>query len=212
MAKIERKTQKIFGENANLDQIAVFGTMKTGTPVYSRNIDALQSAAYTQGWDAGILDDKAPYKEEMNGVQYGLSSQIAYIFQEGIPEYDAGTTYYQNSIVRQTGTFKLFGSLVNDNTGHALTETSYWVELVDLNNTVQVRVVVETYKVGARWYRLYDDNWCEQGGSNNAGEVTLSKNFVDDSYTVLALGYSNKTTSKFNLTVSGDWMAAGYVA
>lgn len=212
MAKIQRKTQKIFAGNANGDQIAVFGTMKTGTPDWSSDVEELQSVAYSQGWSDAILNDKAPYLEEMNGVQYGLSYQIAYMLEAGIPEYDSNTEYNQTDIVREPGTYKLYGSLQDEQSGHALTETSYWLPLLDLGNTVQVRVVVETYKSGARWYRLYDDNWCEQGGTNTAGSIAFSKAFVDTNYTLLAQSYSNKATSSFTLGTSGDWMAVGYIA
>lgn len=100
MARIPRKTQKVFCENANAGQIAIFGTMKTGTPQYSTDLDSLQSAEYGLGWDDAILSDKAPYLEEMNGVQYGFSSQLAYLLQQGMAcEYDAGTTYYKGSTV-----------------------------------------------------------------------------------------------------------------
>ena len=64
MATLTRQPQKVFAGNADADQLAVFGTMKTGTPVYSSNIATLQSTAYTEGWDEAILDDKAPYVEE----------------------------------------------------------------------------------------------------------------------------------------------------
>ena len=66
MATLSRKTQKVFAVNANADQIVVMGTMKTGTPVYSTDIQTLQSAEYQLGWSSAILNDKAPYLEETN--------------------------------------------------------------------------------------------------------------------------------------------------
>lgn len=100
MPKIQRKPQKIFAGSASGDQIAAFGTMKTGTPVYSNDIETLQPADYSQGWTEAILNDKAPYLEEMNGVQYGLSTQIAYLLQQGLAcEWDSSTEYYKGSIV-----------------------------------------------------------------------------------------------------------------
>lgn len=129
MAKIQRKAQKIFAGNANASMIAVFGSMKTGTPVYSSDVETLQSTAYGLGWDDALLSDKAPYLEEMNGVQYGLSSQIAYLLQEGISEYDSNTTYYKNSVVKdpnESNEVALYRSLTNDNTGNPLTDTVNW--------------------------------------------------------------------------------------
>ena len=132
MAKLQRKTQKVFCSSANADQIAVFGSMKTGTPVYSSDVETLQSAEYLQGWDDAILSDKAPYMEEMNGVQFGLSYQIAYLLQEGAPEYDANTEYSGTSIVKTVNGNELvfYRSLLDGNIGHALTDTTYWTPAV----------------------------------------------------------------------------------
>lgn len=142
MAKLQRKTQKIFAGGANADQIAVFGTMKTGTPEYSTDVETLQSEEYSDGWSEAILEDKAPYLEEMNGVQYGLSYQTAYILQEGIPEYDAGTNYSNTAIVKEIvdGTPFLYVSQVADNLGHVLSDITYWkpYKLGELRNIGEV--------------------------------------------------------------------------
>lgn len=127
MPKIERKTQKIFGGNAESDQLAVFGSMITGTPVYNDDIETLQSEAYTEGWKAAVAANEAPFMEEMNGVQYGFSKQLAYLFQQGIPEWDAGTTYYLNSFCQVGGV--IYKSKLDENINHSPgddTEEIYW--------------------------------------------------------------------------------------
>lgn len=133
MPKIQRKTQKIFCNSADNDQIAVFGSMATGTPVYSNDVEQLQSnEAYEIGWDAATLEDKAPFMEEMNGMQYGITKQLAYYFQEGIPEYDAGTTYYIGSIVKVLEDNKpvLYTSLTDENLGNnPVTDVTNWERL-----------------------------------------------------------------------------------
>lgn len=128
MAKLLRRTQKVFASQANADQIAVFGSMKTGTPDYSSDVEELQSAEYLQGWQDAILGDKAPYLEEMNGVQYGLSYQAAYMLQEGIPEYDVNTNYSDTAIVKSVnnGIITLYASLSSDNIGNPLSDTTNW--------------------------------------------------------------------------------------
>ena len=124
MARLTRQPQKIFAGAANADQIAVMGSMKTGTPDYSTDLDSLQSSAYPNGWSDAILNDKAPFLEEMNGVQYGFSYQISYLLQQGISvEWDATTTYYQGSVVAVIDTsdgvkISLYISLTNNNTGN----------------------------------------------------------------------------------------------
>ena len=133
MPKIERKTQKVFAGQANSDELAVFGSMKTGTPVYTNDIEQLQSnEAYTQGWQDALVADKAPFLEEMNGIQYGLSKQIAYTLQEGWAEYDAGTTYYKGSVVKSLNEESIpvvYYSITDDNTGNPLTDNTNWAVL-----------------------------------------------------------------------------------
>lgn len=127
MPKIERKTQKIFAGNAATDELAVFGSMITGTPVYNDDIEALQSEAYTEGWKAAVAANEAPFMEEMNAVQYGFSKQLAYLFQQGIPEWDAGTTYYLNSFCQVGGV--IYKSKLDENINHSPgddTEEMYW--------------------------------------------------------------------------------------
>lgn len=130
MPKIERKTQKIFGGNAESDQLAVFGSMITGTPVYNDDIETLQSEAYTEGWQVAVAANEAPFMEEMNGVQYGFSKQLAYLFQQGIPEWDAGTTYYLNSFCQVGGV--IYKSMQDENINHSPADDSegtYWTPL-----------------------------------------------------------------------------------
>ena len=135
MAPLTRQTQKVFAGNASVDMLAVFGTMKTGTPQYSSNIETLQSTTYSQGWSDAILDDKAPYLEEMNAVQYGLSYQLAYILQEGAFEYDAGTEYSSTSLVKviNGNKLELYHSLQDNNIGNPITNPTYW-EKVQLSD------------------------------------------------------------------------------
>lgn len=125
MAKIERQTQKIFGNNAPNDDLAVFGSFKAGNPIYTDNIEDLQSDAYEQGWSAALAANEAPFMEEMNGVQYGFSKQLAYLFQQGIPEWEINTTYYLNSFVQVEGV--IFKSLQDNNIGNEPQQGSeYW--------------------------------------------------------------------------------------
>lgn len=130
MTKIERKTQKIFAGNADTDELAVFGSMISGTPVYNDDIEALQSEAYTEGWKAAVAANEAPFMEEMNAVQYGFSKQLAYLFQQGIAEWDAGTTYYLNSFCQVGGV--IYKSMQDENINHSPaddTEGTYWSPL-----------------------------------------------------------------------------------
>lgn len=117
MAKLTRQQQQIFAGQAPSDMIAAFGTTQTGTPVYSTDLSTLQTTNYQQGWQDAVIADKAPFLEEMNGVQYGLSYQIAYNHQMGIPEWLNTQVYYKNS--RAMGSDgNIYKSLTDDNVGN----------------------------------------------------------------------------------------------
>ncbi len=129
MTKIQRTTQKIFGSNAPADDIAALGSFKTGTPIYTDNIATLQNETFEEGYSAALVANEAPFMEEQNSIPYVLSKQLAYNFQEGIPEYDTGTTYYIGSIIKtldNDNTPVLYYSLIDNNTNNPLTDGTKW--------------------------------------------------------------------------------------
>lgn len=132
MAKIARKTQKIFAGGASNN--GQFGSAQVGTKVLSNDPTILQSlSAFTTGWlSATISAENLPPLEEFQALDYLNTYQLSYLFQEGIPEWDSGTTYFINSIVKKSGTVQLYGSITDNNTGNALTDPTNWVLLIDL--------------------------------------------------------------------------------
>lgn len=115
MGKITRQTFIQFGVNVNAAaDICEFGTPATGSPVYTNVIATLQAlTAWTTGWAAETIANNRPFLEDMNAVCYVFSYMIAYILQMGVPEWDAGTTYFTNSIVQYNGV--LYQSLIDNN-------------------------------------------------------------------------------------------------
>ena len=91
----------------------------------------------------------------------------------------------------------------------------------------ECHVVIETYKNGASWYRIYDDGWCEQGGTrvaqNTWETITFLKSFINTNYTALvsnskggtnANSIRNKTTASMQIyqNLQYDWYACGYAS
>lgn len=86
-----------------------------------------------------------------------------------------------------------------------------------------VHCVVETFKSGSSWYRVYDDGWVEQGGqSASMTAVVLLKPYKDNDYSLVAipivyndnagtigLEILSKYASDFNLRYR--WNGAGTV-
>ena len=118
MAKIPRKTAVIFGGNAGAvpGGIGVFGSLAGGIPVESTDIAVIQAAgAWANGWGSALVD-LFPAQEDLNAVPYVNSTQIAYLLQQGIAEYDASTVYYTNSFCSYNG--QVYISLIDTNTGN----------------------------------------------------------------------------------------------
>lgn len=129
MPKTQRTTQQIFAANAGSQQITAFGTAKDQTPVYTKSVAQIQNTNYSYGWSSALLPDKAPWQEDMNALFYAITTQLAYLFQEGIPEYDAGTTYSTGALAKTTdtqGKVSIIKSNVDENTGNSITDTNYW--------------------------------------------------------------------------------------
>ncbi len=141
MARIVRKDQRIFAGSASNN--GQFGSAQAGTQVTSNDLDVLQQLdAWASGWNsATISSQRLPTLEEMQGIQYVLTSQVAYLFQEGIPEFLLAAEYHQNSIVKKPGTYELYGSIIDDNTGNALpsqADNTEWQYLGDLAELVNI--------------------------------------------------------------------------
>ena len=126
MPKITRQTFKQFAVNVNAaSDICEFGTPATGSPIYTNTISTLQAnAAWTTGWAAETVANNRPFLEDMNAYCYVLAYMMAYLMEMGIPEYDAGTTYYTNSVVQYSGLF--YQSKVDSNVGNTPTIGANW--------------------------------------------------------------------------------------
>lgn len=133
MARVTRKNQKIFAESATNN--GVFGSLQANDPTISNDPDTIQGrTAYSQGWNSATYSsEKLPPLEEFQALQYLFSRQLSYLFQEGISEWNADTTYYIGSIAKSisSGNIKVYMSTVNNNKNHAMTDTTRWMLLFD---------------------------------------------------------------------------------
>jgi len=176
MAKITRALQKIFcGDVAPTNNVAVFGSLKAGTPAYSSDPTTIQSlAAFGQGWSGATVLNQAPALQDMNALQFLFSRQIAYLLQQGVPEYSSTETYYTNSIVQDSG--RLYISRIDNNLGNALT-TSNWKVLVsrDVVSVTTTYTVLKTdYVVKATGSSSYTVT-LPAAASTNVGETHIIK-------------------------------------
>lgn len=125
MAKIARVTQRQFASAAGVDEITEFGSLAAGSLVYSTDPATIQSLSqWIDGWFSAVLDENSPAIEDINAVFFVICYQLAYLMQAGIPEWDAGTTYYIGSLVNSGGI--VYTSIADNNTNHAVTNASFW--------------------------------------------------------------------------------------
>jgi hypothetical protein len=87
---------------------------------------------WATGWASETVANNRPFLEDMNCVDYVFSYFLKYILTLGVPEYDAGTTYYLNSICQYNGTLY---QCINDDSGTGIsgilpTNTTNWALLI----------------------------------------------------------------------------------
>ena len=129
MSKILRKTAQLFAVNAPANEVTVFASLENGTVIYSVDPAAIQvQPDWGLGWTSSQFEGtRAPYVFDRNSVDLVCFQQIADILQDGIPQWDAGTTYYLNSIVQYNG--QKFLSVIDSNLNNAppnLASNGYW--------------------------------------------------------------------------------------
>lgn len=119
MSILTKVSHKIFGSLASYGQLGKFGSFKNGSPEYatdiatseSQNIKDIQSLSnFEAGLYDSIVGNGAPLKQDINAVLRHTSRQVGYLYQAGIPEWDAETVYYSGSIVRYGAALYIAGS------------------------------------------------------------------------------------------------------
>lgn len=187
MARLSRVTQSIFGSNAGFDQIAQFGSLAAEAPVFTTNIATIQALSeYLVGWFGAVIGNYSPAIEDMNALFYLITTQMAYSFQEGVPEWDAGTTYYTGSLVQSSGV--MYVSLTDSNLNNAVTSTTNWATPTQ-NGTVTPLSIASNVTVPASSTMSWPDPTIQTGitvsvpsGSRFSSEGTIK---VLGTFTVL---------------------------
>lgn len=130
MAKLARFFQKIFASNAGNNELSEYGSFQASPPgnLYSGSTitpDIVQNLSNFEGgqYDA-VGGSYSPTIQDHNSLFWLQTRQQAYLFQEGIAEWDAETIYFTNSFVK-SGSI-LYVSLQDNNTNHAITDGAWW--------------------------------------------------------------------------------------
>jgi hypothetical protein len=159
MPALPRHTQKVFGGSLTpTGNVALYGSLAAGSPAYPASTDdlgAIQTAEWLLGLNGALIGNRSPAVEDLNAVFVVLSQQIAYLLQNGIPEWDSGTTYYLGQVVRFAGTALTFTSLSNSNTGNdPSTDTNNWSSSGTSNPTAASMSVSQTVDVDGDGHKI----------------------------------------------------------
>lgn len=196
MARLTRKNQKVFaGDLAADGNISAIGSTSSGSTVYSLDPDVLQTTAYLNGWkEAAYIG--SPTVQDMNAANYLVSRALSYDFQEGIPEWEAGTTYYIGSLVND-GVGGIYRSKTDDNLNNVVTTASNWtvVKKTDLVTVTGPSCTIDC---------SLSDNFLVSTGSG--GNKSIAINNLSDGRTIniLVTGASGNTVSMS--TSDGSWV------
>jgi hypothetical protein len=121
-----RAVQRIFGSALTpASNIAVIGSLAAGAPAYSGDVKTIQSLAeFLSGFNAICVGNRSPAVQDMNALFYEITSQLAYLLQSGLPEYDPDTVYFPNNVCRVGSA--TFTCLNNNITTNPTTDSVNW--------------------------------------------------------------------------------------
>lgn len=125
MALLDRVFQKIFGKSADSNDMGIVGSKANNNPQTSKDIAEIQSLS---NWESGMRNivstSNAPYLQDHNSLFYVITSQLAYLFQAGIAEWESQTEYFSGkSVVLRSG--KVYIAIA-DSIGFEPEVTSGW--------------------------------------------------------------------------------------
>lgn len=174
MAKITRKDQQVFASTAGDEAIAKFGSLAAGSPGFSTDPDEIQTDEFKGGWESAVIGQASPAMEDRNALDYLYSRQLGYLYQQGIPEYSATTTFYKGSVVSyfdaDEETLKLYYSLVDDNTGNSLEDDTKWAEFKSGGGGASLPLLTFQFTD----HLLNDMSFLRANGSWNSGDVYVA--------------------------------------
>lgn len=201
MSKIARITQKLFGSTATAGQIGKFGSLAAGSPLTTTDPVVMQSLSnWLDGWFAAILGGNSPAIEDMNAVCYVFAYQLGYLLQEGVAEWDSGTTYYIGSVVND-GTGVLYVSLTNTNLNNLVSDTTKWRPFL---NSVYNTILGSAAEVTAG--KATHSTWATAIAATSVGGVmqVLPGSWTEDvvlakQIKIVGSGYGSLLTGKFDV-------------
>lgn len=123
MPKLPRVTVVQFGAGGPSTDFGQFGSKTAAAPQTTQSPSVIMAlAAWATGWTAAAVGAAFnPYLEDMNGFCLTAFYFLANLFERGIPDWIATTTYYKGAVVQDpAGSGQQFYSLTDNNLNQAL--------------------------------------------------------------------------------------------
>lgn len=179
MAKLTRVIQKIFGSTGGSGEFGVFGSNAASPPgTNSKDLTVIQSLSqFLSGWFSATASAAEPPRiEDRNSLDLLWSSQLAYLFQNGLAEWEAGTKYYLDvSFVQASGSIYqavLGDDVTNDNTNKSPASNPLWWRLVSQIEAVSQWDVAEAvvYETAGAIVERFGQHYAASGKASNLGK------------------------------------------
>lgn len=218
LPNLERKDLKLFANDAAAqDNIAVFGSLASANPQFSKDIEAIQNLpAFLQGWAGAITGDASPALEDFNALFYVLFYQMSYLFQKGVAQWKATTDYYKGSFTTD-GNGALYASIVDNNVGNdpATDDGTHWnkfptpqevgAKVSKSGDTMSGQLVMANGSNGVRFNGPTADNYYYVKGTSSLSLLNNeNKGLILDGSTNAQPHYFDGTTGHRLLTTQDE--------
>ncbi len=169
----------IFGSTGGAGEFGQFGSNAAAPPgTTSKDLTVIQSLAqYLSGWYSATADAAEPPRiQDRNSLDLLITSQLAYYFQNGFPEWEIGTKYYADvSFLQVEGSVYqaiLGDDAANDNTNKAPATNPLWWRLVSQLEGVPAYNIAEAvlYETAGYIVEEYGTHYASSGKAGNSGK------------------------------------------
>lgn len=164
MAQLSRVKQKIFGVDGPTTQFGQIGSDAAGAPLKTKDLTVMQALSqYTYGLYAMAPNiNEPPSGPDINSIYNLITSQLAYLMQAGVPEWETNTDYYVGSYVQVSGVLyvSIDGADPTPNQGNnPTTSPLYWKLAYAQDNIIynQETFNAAIERVAANQYKFRDD-------------------------------------------------------
>jgi hypothetical protein len=190
MSLLARVHQKIFGSTGATGEFGKFGSDSLGSPATTKDLTLIQSlSTFASGlFSATNNANEPPRIQDINGLYLLFTSQLAYYFQNGIPEWENLQEYYAViSYCQRAGVIyrSVTGTDGSPQTGHdpATDDGTYW----EAGDSSLRQLKFDLDRLGFSGYALYTDKYLRD-------KLTISRRFAIGDYVV---GGLTKTPTAF---------------